>query len=130
MTARDIPSPTRRQIAEWARLTQKKFRRERGQFLVEGEICVREALRARREMEAVLALSAEAERWSGLLAQEHSRVPLYSVNAEAFRRFAKAESSQGVVAVARTFDLPAREGTLAIACEQVSDPGIAAVSFA
>jgi len=117
----DPISPTRRELTEWARLTQKKFRRERGQFLVEGTVCVLEALRARVKIEAVLILKSEWEAWESR--RELARVPLYTLNTESFARFSKVESSQGILAVARAFSLPARESKLAIACEQVSDPG-------
>jgi TrmH family RNA methyltransferase len=113
-------TPTRRQISEWARLTQKKFRRERGQFLIEGEVCVREALRARLRIEAVLILASEYERWRREIP---SPIPVYSLSSTDFARFTKVEGSQGILAVARTFDLPPRTGNLAVACEQVSDPG-------
>ncbi|MDD5087279.1 MAG: RNA methyltransferase [bacterium] len=117
----DPLSPTRRELSEWARLTQKKFRRERGQFLVEGTVCVLEALRSRVPIEAALVLKSEFDSWRAR--KELSRIPLYALNTESFSRFSKVESSQGILAVARTFSLPARESILCIACEQVSDPG-------
>ncbi|MFZ5432435.1 MAG: TrmH family RNA methyltransferase [Calditrichota bacterium] len=113
---------TRRQITEWARLTQKKYRRECGEFLIEGEICVREALRVKRDrIEAVLVLRSEYDAWRAR--PEVKGVPLYAVNAEIFQRFTKSDSTQGVVAIAHMFNLPARAGKIALACEQVSDPG-------
>lgn len=115
-----IPALTRRQISEWARLTQKKFRRERGQFLIEGEVCVREALRAHLTIEAVLVLASEHEK---RLREFPAPVPVLALAASDFARFAKIENSQGILAVARTFELPARTGRLTLACEQVSDPG-------
>jgi TrmH family RNA methyltransferase len=114
------PTPTRRQISEWARLTQKKFRRERGKFLIEGEVCLREALRAHLAIEAVLILASEYEKWGR---EFPSPIPVFALTASDFARFAKIESTQGILAVARTFELPARAGNLALACEQVSDPG-------
>jgi TrmH family RNA methyltransferase len=114
--------PSRRQITEWARLTQKKFRREREQFLIEGDVCVREALRAGLKIEALLALSSEAEAWQEEIGSRN-RPPVYALNTDVFQRFCKVESSQGVVAVADVFSLPARRSKLAICCEQISDPG-------
>jgi TrmH family RNA methyltransferase len=114
------PAPTRRQISEWARLAQKKFRRERGQFLIEGEVCVREAVRARLAIEAVLILASEHEKW---LREFPAPIPVYALAASDFARFAKIESTQGILAVARTFEHPPRTGKLTLACEQVSDPG-------
>jgi RNA methyltransferase, TrmH family len=114
-------TPTRRQLSEWARLTQKKFRRERGEFLIEGEICVREALRAHVSLEAILVLASEAERLEEQFATRSA--PFYVVNTEIFSRLSKVENSQGIVAVARTFEISPRLGQFTIACEQVSDPG-------
>lgn len=113
--------PTRRQITDWARLTQKKARREHRRFLIEGELCVVEAVRAHVEIEAVLLLSAAAEQWRAH--RDLAKFPLFVLNSDAFARFAKVDSSPGILAVARTFTLPPRAGTLSIACEQVSDPG-------
>ena len=36
-----LDEPSRAQLSRWASLKQKKYRRERGQFLIEGEVCVR-----------------------------------------------------------------------------------------
>lgn len=114
------PSPSRRQLSEWAKLSQKKYRREFDRFLIEGEVCVREAMRARLKIDAVLVLASEYDRWR---TENASRCPAYALNSAAFERLSKVESSQGVVCVARTFELPSRAGTLAMACEQVADPG-------
>ncbi len=113
--------PTKRQISDWSRLTQKKYRREAGRFLIEGRICVAEALAAHADLEAILVLQSELPAWQEIAHGRAARV--FVVNSDIFDRFAKVESSQGIVAVGGVFRLPAREGTLAIACEQVSDPG-------
>ena len=118
----DFLTPTKSQLADWARLGQKRARRERGLFLIEGEVCTREALHARARLEALLVLGTEAERHDELLASA-GKVPPYKLTTEAFQRVSKVEASQGIVAVGRMFSLPARQGNLAIAVEQVSDPG-------
>jgi len=115
-------APSRKQISEWSSLTQKKFRRERSEFLIEGDVCAREALRARVDLEAVLALSGEAEKWATEFGPRPP-CPFYAVNSDVFRRFSTVENSQGIVAVARMFQLPPRAGKLTILCEKVSDPG-------
>ena len=118
----DFLTPTKSQIADWARLGQKRARRERGLFLIEGEVCTREALKSQARLEALLVLTSEVERWDELLAKS-GKVPPYRLNSDAFQRVSKVEASQGIVAVGRMFSLPARPGKLAIACEQASDPG-------
>ena len=119
----EIPAPlSRRQITEWARLTQKKFRRERGQFLIEGEVCVREALHSKVDVEGILILASEWERWLER-PESQTKVPTFSVTTEVFQRFTKVESSQGILAIASVFSLATRRGKIAIAAEQISDPG-------
>jgi TrmH family RNA methyltransferase len=113
--------PSRRQITEWSRLAQKKFRRERGEFLIEGDVCVREAIRAKLNLEAVLILSSEIEKWERELST--ARFPVYEINTEAFERFTKAEGSQGILAIAQTYRIESRPSNIVVACEQVSDPG-------
>lgn len=109
-------SPTRKQLSDWAKLTQKKYRRESGLFLIEGEICVNEAIRARIRLDAVI-LSPERED------APKTKAPLYEVNQETFQRITNVETSQGIVAVGKQFRLPPRNSNIAIAVEQVSDPG-------
>jgi RNA methyltransferase, TrmH family len=117
-------APTRRQITEWARLTQKKFRREGGRFLIEGRICVAEALAAHADLEAILVLQSAFDVWETIAGARSARsAPVYALNTETFDKFAKVESSQGIVAVGGVFHLSARTSNLAMACEQVSDPG-------
>jgi TrmH family RNA methyltransferase len=117
----DFLTPTRKQLSDWAKLSQKKYRRELGQFLIEGEVCTAEALDARLKLEAILLQTAKADEWQGDRAD--LRAPIYLVNSESFERITKLEASQGVVSIAKMFSLPPRKANFAIACEQVSDPG-------
>jgi TrmH family RNA methyltransferase len=82
---------------------------------------VREAISARIKLEAILVQSARAEEWERDLAK--IRTPIYEVNSEAFERITKLENTQGIVAVGKIFQLPTRESSFTVACEQVSDPG-------
>lgn len=117
----DLLTPTRKQVADWARLSQKKFRRESGLFLIEGEVCVREALAA-DAVDCLLVQSTEAARWE-LLALEYPRTLCYQLNTEVFRRVSQVEATQGIAAVGKQFKLPARKSGITLLCEQVSDPG-------
>lgn len=117
----DLLTPTRKQVADWARLSQKRFRRESGLFLIEGEVCVREALKA-KVVDCLLVLSTEAERWE-LLSREHPKLLSYKVNSDVFQRISQVEATQGIVAIGKQFKLPARKSGITLLCEQVSDPG-------
>ncbi len=117
----DFLTATRKQLSDWAKLGQKKYRREFGQFLIDGTVCVREALKSRMKLDAILVLAAKVEEWEAELTRH--RVPVYGLNSDGFSRISRVESSQGIVAVGRLFSLPERVGRFAVACEQVSDPG-------
>jgi TrmH family RNA methyltransferase len=117
----DLLTPTRKQAADWARLSQKKFRRESGLFLIEGEVCVREALAA-KAVDCLLILSTEAERWE-LLSREHPKLLSYRLNTDVFRRISQVEATQGLAAVGLQFKMPPRTSGVTLLCEQVSDPG-------
>jgi TrmH family RNA methyltransferase len=117
-----LDPPIKRQLADWARLSQKKFRSSSGLFLIEGDVCVREALKSSIALEAVLVLASEEARWLPLVGNK-LRAPLFRVTTDAFRRITSVETSQGIAAVARQFDLKLRPTGFAVACEQVSDPG-------
>lgn len=117
----DLLTSTRKQIADWARLSQKKFRRESGLFLIEGEVCVREALKA-KAVDCLLVLSTESDRWE-LLTREHPKLLSYKINSDVFQRISQVEATQGIAAIGKQFKLPARKSGLTMLCEQVSDPG-------
>jgi len=114
-------SPTRRQITEWARLRQKKFRRERGQFLIEGETCVREALSANASLQAVIVKHEQARQYESILPRE--KLPIFIAKADDFARLSTVEASQGILAIGDVFELPPRKSNIAVLAEQVADPG-------
>lgn len=118
----ELLSPTKSQLSDWSRLGQKRARKERGLFLIEGEVCTREALKAKARLDSILVLGTEAEKWEELL-EGAKKISQYELNTDAFRRISRVETSQGIVAVGKMFSLPVRKSNLAMACEQVSDPG-------
>jgi TrmH family RNA methyltransferase len=113
--------PTHRQITQWAQLTQKKLRRERGQFLIEGEICVREALAAGAPLEAVIVRHEQAHQFESIV--RRAKPPIFITKADDFARLSTVEASQGILAVGSTFELPPRKSNMAMLVEQVADPG-------
>jgi len=117
----DLLTPTRKQVADWARLSQKKYRRESGQFLIEGEVCVREALHA-KAVDCLLVLQSESERWE-VLSRKYPKVLCYRLPEEVFARVSQVETTQGIAAIGKQFKLHPRKSGLTLLCEQVSDPG-------
>lgn len=117
----DLLTPTRKQAADWSRLSQKKFRRESGLFLIESDVCVREALKA-KVVDCLLVQSSEAERWEPLT-RAHPKLLCYKLSTETFQRISQVEASQGIAAIGKQFKLHPRKNGLTLLCEQVSDPG-------
>ena len=60
-------APTRHQITKWASFKQKKYRKKHGQFLIEGEICVQEALKAKAPIEAMIVSREHLTRFESLV---------------------------------------------------------------
>lgn len=102
-------------LKELARLTDGKARREQGRFLVEGPRSVRELFASSLEVELVLASIP----WDG-------PGETWEVEPAVLERLSPAETSQGVLAVAR---LPAAApdtvlaGASLLVCDGVADPG-------
>jgi TrmH family RNA methyltransferase len=117
----DILQPSRAQLSRWASLKDKKYRREHGQFLIEGEICVREALTARAPLEAVIVAREHLARFEALI-RSASKQTLVA-NAQDFARLSSVDASQGILAVGNIFELPPRKSNVAVLAEQVADPG-------
>ena len=117
----DILQPSRAQLSRWASLKDKKYRREHGQFLIEGEICVREALAARAPLESVVVAREHVARFETLI--RSAQKPGFVANAQDFARLSSVDTSQGILAVGNVFELPPRKSDVAVLAEQVADPG-------
>ena len=113
--------PSRAELSLWASLKQKKYRRERGQFLIEGDICVREALKANASIEAMVVAREHFNRFESLV--RSSGKDVFLANARDFARLSSVENSQGILAIGNVFELPVRKSDVAVLVEQVTDPG-------
>jgi len=117
----DILQPSRAQLSRWASLKEKKYRREHRQFIIEGEICVREALAARAPLEAIVVAREHLARFETLIRSANK--PAFVANAQDFARLSSVDTSQGISAVGNIFELPPRKSNVAVLAEQIADPG-------
>lgn len=125
-----LPSAAARSLQK---LTQKKYRRETGTYLLEGPHLLGEALAAGAVVEQLLVTeeAAGTPECRTLLAKAGSmKVPIFSVGRKDMDRLSDAVTSQGILAVARDVrphlaDFWAGRGSdsLIIALEHVADPG-------
>ncbi|MBU1708162.1 RNA methyltransferase [bacterium] len=113
--------PSRTELTRWASLKQKKYRRERSQFLIEGDICVREALKAKAPIEAMVVSHEHLARFESLI--RSSGKDVFIANTRDFARLSNVENSQGILAIGNVFELPVRKSDVAVLVEQVTDPG-------
>jgi TrmH family RNA methyltransferase len=115
------------------KLTQKKYRRESGSFLVEGPHLVAEAIASGAPLRMVVATEeAAAKPEAGdLLAKAGSmKIPVYGVSSKEMERLSDAVTSQGILGVIAAerpdlddFWTTRRTSSLIVALEHVSDPG-------
>ena len=116
---------TRQRLKDLASLSRKRGRREHGLFLVEGVRSVEAAIAAGADLdEVVVAEGAEADgRLAALVAR--ASAPVARVAARDLDRIADAQTSQGVIAVARSVvadGLGAPAGPVLL-LDGVQDPG-------
>jgi TrmH family RNA methyltransferase len=121
---------TKRQIREIAALQKAGVRREKKRFLIEGSLCVEEALHAGFPLEQVWLTAGFQESESGEHIQEVCRanlVHMEQVPSRILQRISSQEHSQGVLAVGKC-----REGSgewansdedILIVIPRLSDPG-------
>jgi TrmH family RNA methyltransferase len=112
---------SRAQLSRWTSLNQKKYRRERGQFLIEGDICIREALKTKAPIEAIVVSHEHFIRFESLI--RSSGKDVFTASARDFSRLSSVENSQGILAIGNVFELPVRKSDVAVLVEQVTDPG-------
>ncbi len=116
----EITSASNRTYKYFKSLQQKKARYESGEFMVEGVKSVRDALKSKKEITAVIMSDAFGE------ALDCGNVPVYRVNASLFDKLCDTKTPQGAAAVIRMYENADFFPDLSRAyvyCDNVSDPG-------
>ncbi|WP_397546938.1 TrmH family RNA methyltransferase [Rhodothermus marinus] len=93
---------TRRRLKELARLHRRKDREALGQYLVEGVRLLAAALEAQAPLVEVLVTAAARRRPEVQALLARVAVPVAEVSEQEMARLSEVETSQGVLAVART----------------------------
>lgn len=115
---------TAEDLKDIAKLKQKKFRDESGQFLIEGvhliEECIKSKYYKRNIIKAVLRNDFKDERLLGRLRHLETGY----VTSKDFNKISETENPQGIIAVVGKADnLPPHEGNIICALDNISDPG-------
>jgi len=118
-------SPSNRQLTEWRKLLQGKYRKRENRFIAEGLRCVEQIIQQKRvEVESIL-LEQGFELPQSLPLSE---IDVYELATDDFHSVSDTETPQGIIAVCNTpeeashEDLSKRSGVL-IAFDAVQDPG-------
>lgn len=140
----ELPEPSQAVLRSARALQRRAERKETGRFLVEGRQAVREALRLPGVVEAVFFRWAAAMDNLDLFEQARDAgVSYYGVSEQNLATLTDTVTPQGVVAVARTIDVPLKsvlgkkpkpaakpkkkhrrkDVSLVVICAQVRDPG-------
>lgn len=124
-----IENPKAPRAKRVAALARKKERLATGRFLIEGPQAVREALSFRPEIVETVYATTGTESWQhevDRLASD-SEVQLERVTPDVLAAMAETVTPQGVLAVARTWQLPLAEvfadAKLVVILHEVRDPG-------
>lgn len=110
------------QISSLTALHQKKFRKQTGTFLAEGDKVVRDLLRSDFRVMAVYGTAAKLEEFGELL---HG-IPVHNVDEKDLERISTLTTPQQILAVASTPEEPPmidRAGGLKLVLDGVKDPG-------
>jgi TrmH family RNA methyltransferase len=129
----DEPAPlvaaSANQLRSTRRLSRRKERDSRGEFLAEGPQAVREALRAPGRVALLLVDGAAVARHASLISQARAvGVEARSVSDADLAGLTDTVTPQGVVAVCRRLDVAVEQilasaPSLLVCCAQVRDPG-------
>lgn len=131
-----ITSPQSTRLRQAVKLLSRSWRKKEGAFLVEGPQAVGEALTAMVEKQAPVPVLTELfvntealeDRRELLVLAESARVRVRQVDPAVFGELSSTVESQGVVAVARTFDhvltdVLTTDSRFVVVLNQVRDPG-------
>lgn len=121
----NFSSPSNRQLTEWRKLLQGKYRKRENKFIAEGLRCVEQIISQKRiNIEAVVI----EESFNMDEAFANSTLPIFVVNSDEFNSISDTDTPQGILAICHTpeessLDKLAQKDGLLIAFDTVQDPG-------
>jgi len=118
-------TPSNRQITEWRKLLQGKYRKRENKFIAEGLRCVEQIINQKRiEIEAVV-VEKDFQLDDSLRSSE---ISLFEVSTDEFNSMSDTDTPQGVLAICHspvetTMEKLMQSDGLLIAVDAVQDPG-------
>jgi TrmH family RNA methyltransferase len=113
-------------VKDTKKLKEKRFRVERGQFLVEGFRFVEEALKSRFKVSCIFLSEEAIDKWHNFRMEEklQSGSKLYIVKEAVFKLLSSTETPQGVIAVVNQSNVSIDvEDGFYVLIDKLQDPG-------
>ena len=120
----NITSRKNRTIVETAKLHDRKYRSERGEFFIEGIKLFCEAEGAGADVKAVFLTEKAAARYKDVIERSHCE-RIYTVTDEVYEKLCTESAPQGVFAVidAASVNAETRYTGLSVVLDGIADPG-------
>jgi RNA methyltransferase, TrmH family len=116
-----IFSVKNQRIKNLKKLSEGKYRKQTGSFIVEGEKCVSEALKVTGMCTELIVFEEDEDRYADLIQAD---VPVLSVSKAVVNHIASSQSPQGIMCVCEKSKLNVEKTDgMVIALDGISDPG-------
>jgi len=118
-------TPSNRQITEWRKLLQGKYRKRENKFIAEGLRCVEQIINQKRIKIEAVVVEKDFHLDDAFIS---SGLPFFEVDSDQFNSMSDTDTPQGVLAVCHTpeqttLDKLIQSEGLVIAVDAVQDPG-------
>src|SRR5699024_4904979 len=112
-----ITSIQNKQVKEWKKLHQKKYRYEKKQFLIEGFHLIEEAYKTKQMIETVIV--AEGVVIPSIIDEAN----IVNVSEQVFKEISQTETPQGIAAVIHMQQSYPQEKRYVLLIDAIQDPG-------
>lgn len=121
---KEINSVSNELIANLKKLKLKKYRRERGLYLIEGRRLVTDALALKAPITMLLVLNTALDFFNQAInSARQSGIEIICVSKSVIAALSETISPEGIIAVAQAKTAPIQTGGPLIALDRIQDPG-------
>ncbi len=119
---------SKNQIKEFSFLKQKKYRKEKKKFLLEGTKLIDEVIKSNYTVEKILITNTFKEKNSSFLSKlEKQNIDIEIISNKDFKKLSETETPQGIIAIVHSikkdFRIDKLNSNIIIGFENINDPG-------
>jgi TrmH family RNA methyltransferase len=120
-----FPSPSNRQITDWRKLLQGKYRKRENKFIAEGLRCVEQIIHQKRIKIEAVVVEKEFHLDDAFI---NSGLPFFEVDSDEFNSLSDTDTPQGVLAICHSpleaaLEKLVQSDGLLVAVDAIQDPG-------